>query len=280
MTIHAGTTIWRFSTAEDEDPSVAIPFSRIANLQEQDNIVGRVINYVLRYKRPSKSEKAKESSSVTNLLKHWKKLKIRNHVLYRVKKDRLMNKKLFQYVVPDSLKLEVLRGVHDSAGHQGSARTLSLAVERFFWPGMSKDIMLYVKNCQRCVVGKTPEPNARAPLEHIRTSEPMELVCIDFWSAEQTSGKVVDVLVVTDHFSKMAHAFPCHNQSAKQVAHRLWNDLFCIYGFPKRIHSDQGANFESKIIKNLLEMAGVRTPHHTTLCVTVWQNVSIGPWVI
>ncbi len=54
----------------DEDPSVAIPFSRIANLQEQDNIVGRVINYVLRYKRPSKSEKAKESSSVTNLLKH------------------------------------------------------------------------------------------------------------------------------------------------------------------------------------------------------------------
>ncbi len=220
----------------DEDPSVAIPFSRIANLQEQDNIVGRVINYVLRYKRPSKSEKAKESSSVTNLLKHWKKLKIRNHVLYRVKKDRLMNKKLFQYVVPDSLKLEVLRGVHDSAGHQGSARTLSLAVERFFWPGMSKDIMLYVKNCQRCVVGKTPEPNARAPLEHIRTSEPMELVCIDFWSAEQTSGKVVDVLVVTDHFSKMAHAFPCHNQSAKQVAHRLWNDLFCIYGFPKRIH--------------------------------------------
>ncbi len=247
----------------DEDPSVAIPFSRIANLQEQDNIVGRVINYVLRNKRPSKSEKAKESSSVTKLLKHWKKLKICNHVLYRVKKDRLMNKKLFQYVVPDSLKLEVLRGVHDSAGHQGSARTLSLAVERFFWPGMSKDIMLYVKNCQRCVVGKTPEPNARAPLEHIRTSEPMELVCIDFWSAEQTSGKVVDVLVVTDHFSKMAHAFPCHNQSAKQVAHRLWNDLFCIYGFPKRIHSDQGANFESKIIKNLLEMAGVQKSHTT-----------------
>lgn len=92
----------------------------------------------------------------------------------------------------------------------------------------------------------------------------MELVCIDFWSAEQTSGKVVDFLVVTDHFSKMAHAFPCHNQSAKQVAHRLWNDLFCIYGFPKRIHSDQGANFESKIIKNLLEMAGVKKiAHHT-----------------
>lgn len=71
----------------DEDPSVAIPFSRLANLQEQDNIVSIVINYVLRHKRPSKSEKAKLPSSVTSLLKHWKKLKIRNHVLYIVKKD-------------------------------------------------------------------------------------------------------------------------------------------------------------------------------------------------
>ncbi len=118
---------------------------------------------------------------MTYLLKHWKKPKIHNHTLYRVKRDRLMNRKLLQYVV--CLKHDVLRSVHDAAGHKGS---LSLAVERLFWPGMSKDIKLYVKNCQRCVVGKTPEPDARAPLERIWTSEPMELDCIDFWSAEQT----------------------------------------------------------------------------------------------
>lgn len=113
------------------------------------------------------------------------------------------------------------------------------------------------------MVGKTPEPNDRAPLERIYTSEPMELVCIDFWTAEQSDKKCVDVLVVTDHFSKLSHAFPCKNQSAKQVACRLWNDFFCIYGFPKRIHSDQGANFESRLIKELLEMAGVQKSHTT-----------------
>ncbi|XP_075935390.1 uncharacterized protein LOC142935134 [Anarhichas minor] len=91
----------------------------------------------------------------------------------------------------------------------------------------------------------------------------MELVCIDFWTAEQTDKKSVDVLVVTDHFSKLSHAFPCKNQSAKQVARRLWNDFFCIYGFPKRIHSDQGANFESHLIKELLEMAGIQKSHTT-----------------
>ncbi|XP_027874875.1 uncharacterized protein LOC114145478 [Xiphophorus couchianus] len=95
------------------------------------------------------------------------------------------------------------------------------------------------------------------------TSEPMELVCIDFWTAELSDRRCVDVLVVTDHFSKMAHAFPCKNQSAKQVARRLWDDFFCIYGFPKRIHSDQGANFESLLIKELLDMAGIQKSHTT-----------------
>lgn len=34
----------------------------------------------------------------------------------------------------------------------------------------------------------------------------MELVCIDFWSAEDSKQHSVDVLVVTDHFTKLAHA--------------------------------------------------------------------------
>lgn len=103
--------------------------------------------------------------------------------------------------------------------------------------GMERDIINHVRNCFRCVAGKTPELKDRAPLESIHTSEPMQLVCIDFWTAEQTDKKCVDVLVVTDHFSKLSHTFPCKNQLAKQVARRLWNDFFCIYCFPKRIHS-------------------------------------------
>uniref|UniRef100_A0A3B1J1Z4 Gypsy retrotransposon integrase-like protein 1 n=1 Tax=Astyanax mexicanus TaxID=7994 RepID=A0A3B1J1Z4_ASTMX len=246
-----------------EDPSIVIPHSQLLSLQEQDATVSRVLYYVQRGKKPTRHEKETESTCVTRLLKHWKKLKVRNGILYRVKRHRHLNRKVFQFIIPESLKKQVLHGVHDAAGHQGCARTLSLACERFFWTGMNRDVAYYVKHCQRCIVGKTPEPDARAPLKNIRTSEPMELVCIDFWTAELSDRKTVDVLVVTDHFTKMAHAFHCRNQSAKQVARRLWNDFFCVYGFPKRIHSDQGANFESRLIKDLLEMAGVQKSHTT-----------------
>ena len=133
----------------------------------------------------------------------------------------------------------------------------------FFWAGMETDIINHVRRCERCIVGKTIEPAARAPLESIHTSEPMELVCIDFWTAELSDKTTVDVLVITDHFSKMAHAFPCQSQTAKHVARRSWDDFFCVYGFPKRIHSDQGANFKSRLLKELLEMAGVKKSHTT-----------------
>lgn len=71
------------------------------------------------------------------------------------------------------------------------------------------------------------------------------------------------MLVVTDHFTKLAQAFLCSNQSAKAVAQQLWNNFFCVYGFPERVHSDQGANFESKLIPELLQVAGVEKSHTT-----------------
>lgn len=183
-------------------------------------------------------------------------------MLYKARKGPHTNKRAFQVIVPDSLKRQVLHNLHDAAGHQGQNRTLSLMRQRFFWSGMERDVVNHVQSCQRCIVGKTPEPHSRAPLRNIVTSEPIELVCIDFWTAEQ-GDKSVDVLVVTDHFSKLAHAFPCMNQTAKQVAHHLWNDFFLIYEFPRRTHSNQGANFESKLIKEHLEMAGVQKSHTT-----------------
>lgn len=249
-----------FQPQQDSPPLL---HSTIISEQGQDTTLHRILYYIERRRKPSKKEQAKETKSVRQLLKHHDKLAICNGVLYKVKRDPKLNKKLYLVVVPASLKAQVLHGIHDAAGHQGRSRSLSLARQRFFWIGMKKDVDDYVKTCHRCVVGKTSEPNACAPLESIRTSEPLELVCIDFWSAELRDGKCVDVLIVTDHFTKMAHAFPCQNQSAKQVAKRLWNDFFLVYGFPKRIHSDQGANFESKLIKELLTMAGVDKSHTT-----------------
>ena len=66
----------------------------------------------------------------------------------------------------------------------------------------------------------------------------MEIVALDYLTLEDGRGGVVNVLVITDHFSKYAVAIPTTNQTARTTA-RVFFDAFIVhYGFPTRIHSD------------------------------------------
>ncbi|XP_055086290.1 zinc finger protein 121-like [Periophthalmus magnuspinnatus] len=200
--------------------------------QESDAVMSRVAFYVKRKQRPFRCERAHESRQTLRILKQWDGLAVLDGILHHVTKDLLTKHERFQFVVPEALKSSVLSGFHDNGGHQGQPRTLSLARQHFLL-----NVRNYVKQCLRCVLSKTPEPSARAPLENIKTSLPMEMVCIDFWSAED-SNKSVDVLVVKDHFTKLAHAFPCCDQSAKSVLN----------------HCDQCPSFESELVVKLLDI--------------------------
>src|SRR4029434_9070497 len=141
---------------------------------------------------------------VIRYLKHWEKLTTSNGILYRVSKDQVSKKKRYQFVVADSLKSEVLKGVQERTEHRGQFRGVSLSRWRFFWPHIDRDVKDYVRKCPRCVISKSPDPEGRAPLESIKTSAPLEIVCIDFWTAEDSNNKSVAVLVLTDHFSSLA----------------------------------------------------------------------------
>jgi hypothetical protein len=67
-----------------------------------------------------------------------------------------------------------LRGAHNDLGHIGRDRGVSVLRTRFYWPGMYKAL-----NCDRCIKHKTPA-NSRAPLVSSVTSQPLELVCMDY----------------------------------------------------------------------------------------------------
>ena len=74
------------------------------------------------------------------------------------------------------------------------------------------------------------------------------------------------MLIVTDHFTRYAQAYPSKTQTALATAKLLWNNFIVYSGFPDKIISDQGCNFESELLANLCEVAGVQkfrtTPYH------------------
>ena len=48
----------------------------------------------------------------------------------------------------------------------------------------------------------------RAPLVSIRTSHPLELLCMDYLTLEKSKGGYEHLLVIVDHFTKYAIAVP------------------------------------------------------------------------
>ncbi|XP_071374845.1 retrovirus-related Pol polyprotein from transposon 412 [Centroberyx affinis] len=201
---------------------------------------------------------------VTLLLRESSKLKIKCGLLYRVTK-RPSGRDVSQLVLPARYRPMVLKSMHDDAGHLGMERTTELIKDRFYWPKMASEIATYIQNCGRCVARKSL-PQRAAPLQRITSNGPLDLVCIDFLSIEPDSKGIANVLVVTDHYTRYAQAFPTKDQKALTVAKVLFEKFFVRYGLPARIHSDQGRDFESKIIKELLTMLGIRksrtSPYH------------------
>ena len=161
-----------------------------------------------------------------------------------------------QLVLPIAYRQKAMAGCHDQIGHLGQYRVLELLRDRFYWPGMHMDVAFYINSCPRCIRRKS-QPDV-APLHNIETTQPLELIHLDYLQIEPSKGNIENVLIVTDHFTRYAQAYPSKTQTALATAKLLWNNFIVQYGFPTKIISDQGCNFESKLIANLCQVAGVQ----------------------
>lgn len=70
-----------------------------------------------------------------------------------------------------------------------------------------------------------------APMSHLQSQRSMELVC--FLCLEPYTSEQGNVLVVTDHFTYYAQAFPVKDQQAARVARVLVEKCFVHYGLPQ-----------------------------------------------
>lgn len=139
----AQETQWMTPAVQNPLPAYSLEELRVK--QEGDHVLSRVLLYMCRGKRPSRRERAKEPYKALKLLKQWDRLKLLDGILYRIWRDPVTKFTCYQFIVPDSLVSEVLRGIHDEAGHQGQGRMLSLARQRFSWVGLESDIREYVR---------------------------------------------------------------------------------------------------------------------------------------
>ena len=231
--------------------------------QDDDALIARVKTLVMSTRKPTRRLASYEHPDVRKFLTDWSKLFVKDGVLYR--KIKINGLDYHQLVAPKAVQDTIFKALHDDQGHQGRDRTTWLIKTRFFWLRMNHDIESRVRQCNRCILQKT-RPIPAAELVNITSTAPMDIVCIDYLSLEMSKGGYENVLVITDHFTRYAQAFPTRNQTAKTTARILYDNFIVHYGFPCKLHSDKAQNFESKVIRHLCKAGGIKktrtTPYH------------------
>ena len=84
--------------------------------------------------------------------------------------------------------------------------------------------------------------------------------------------KEINVLVITDHFTRYAQAFVTTSQTTHTIAVTPYEKFLVHYGWPEKLHSDQAGNFKSNLIVELCKIAQVQkirtTPYHPCRAIT------------
>lgn len=233
--------------------------SYLRSQQEEDSDIKTVLSWGIGSKRPTFRDIEGQSPAVKDLWSKFDKLVLRNGVLYIEWEDDQKAEVTLKLVVPWKSVNEILFGLHSSptGGHLGVSKTLGKVAERFYWFGMRRDVENYVANCMECVTRKNPNRTAKAPLQPHYSGAPFEKIAIDILEVPVSDKGNKYIVVIGDYFSKWAEAFPVKTHTAQVVAEILIDQFISRFGAPAQLHSDQGPEFESRLISELCRLLNI-----------------------
>lgn len=167
-------------------------------------------------------------------------------------------------VVPALCRPKILADFHGSAaaGHFGIDRTYAKVAARFFWPSMRRDVRQFVLSCAQC---QRYKPITRPPQQLYQARAParrFETVAIDLVGPIATvEGGKRQVLVMQDTATRWTEMFPVgcgkNDATAEECADLLVSEIAYRFGTPRRLISDNGTQFASRLFKAMCSLLDV-----------------------
>ncbi|GJX70781.1 putative reverse transcriptase domain-containing protein [Tanacetum coccineum] len=145
--------------------------------------------------------------------------------------------------------------------HPGADKMYYDLRDRYWWPGMKKDIAEYVSKCLTCLKVKA---------EHQRPSGLLQQPEIPVWKWEgiamdfvtklpRTSSGLDTIWVIVDRLTKSAHFLPMREDYKMERLARLYlNEIVARHGVPISIISDRDSCFTSRFWQSMQEALGTR----------------------
>ena len=199
--------------------------------------------------------------------------------------------------VPDN---PALHGPHRLRPYHAYKHTFDKVRDRFWWPTLHRDVKTWCQDCQACQRRKTPHRGPKLPTGHLPVDRPFQRVSIDLVeykteSVSPTGLKCSYALTIIDHLTRFSVLVALPDKKEQTIAKALVERVFGIFGPPETLHSDQGPEFENKVVKQLQDVFGYKktktTPYrpqgnsvsermHSTLhaMLSMYSNIAQNNW--
>lgn len=152
-------------------------------------------------------------------------------------------------IAPTSLRSKILDELHGN--HMGIVKTKAAARSFVWWPNIDRDIEERIKQCNPCLRNQG-EPKRAEFTPWPVPVQVWERVHMDYFQLEDKN-----ILILTDALSKYPEAFIMKPRNAKETEDKL-RETFARNGLPKILVSDNGPQFVSQRLRELLVKNGIK----------------------
>lgn len=165
-------------------------------------------------------------------------------------------------VVPKGSRNEVLKECHDDpkSAHLGVQKTIDRVLDRYYWPGLSRDVKLYVKGCRVCRMSKHDNVKPPGFMGKFRKARmPWQMISMDLLGPfPRSKAGNTSLLVISDWITKYPCLIPLRRAQAKDVVKNVEQKIFLEFSVPETVIMDNGSQFaRSKELKALLKKYGI-----------------------
>jgi len=122
---------------------------------------------------------------------------------------------------PRALWWELIWDTYEQA-HSGVSRVIRCLRLRWYWPGMTRDVRLRVRQCEVCQASKYGRPTETTGRRRLYAGRPWQIVAVDLIGSMPLSARGNTwILVLTNQFTRWADALAISDVRAPTVARAL-----------------------------------------------------------
>ncbi|KAK4511024.1 uncharacterized protein ATC70_012229 [Mucor velutinosus] len=201
---------------------------------------------------------------------------VRQRTVYRLIKTEEGSVKQVKFI-PFSDRADLVFKYHEAFGHAGIKTMLKMLTERYWWPGLRKDILDWLKTCTACQLNSRRDHVHQDVMHPLQIPQAFDRWHLDFVGELPTTGNGNKwLLTAVDYLTNWPIARSVPVASTEAVADFIYEEIVMRFGCPSEIVTDRGANFTSGLVAAYTKRVG--TNHKLTSAFHPRTNSKVEPY--